>query len=106
MMGVTGGSGQVLLLKAGNLFLEFFRFDSPAPAMPDGPPAVNRPGYTHIALDVTDIEALHRRLAEAGMSFNCPPQTGYGVRATYGRDPFGNLIELQQIDDDTHMPRL
>jgi hypothetical protein len=31
------------------------------------------------------------------MEFNCPPQDlSGGVRATYGRDPDGNVVELQE----------
>ena len=41
------------------------------------------------------------------ISCNCPPPTreelGHGaIRATYGRDPEGNLIELQEILDPNH----
>lgn len=106
VMGVRDGAGRAMLVKAGNLYLELFEFERPAPPPLDPTPPVHRYGYTHIALDVSDIDAIHRRLCEAGLSFNCPPQTSYGVRTTYGRDPFGNWIELQQIDDDALMPRL
>ncbi|MBK7949076.1 MAG: VOC family protein [Deltaproteobacteria bacterium] len=106
VMGVEGGSGRAMLLEAGNLYLEIFEFEKPVPAPLDPAPAVNRYGFTHIALDVTDIEAIHRRLTEAGMTFTCVPQSSYGLQTTYGRDPFGNLIELQEIHEESLMPRL
>jgi len=106
VMGVTGGSGRAMMIRAGNLFLEIFEFATPAPATHDPAPAVNRYGFTHIALDVSDIDDVHQRLVDAGMTFHTTPVSSYGVRTTYGRDPFGNLIELQQIDDDGLMPRL
>lgn len=106
VMGVEGGSGRAMVVQAGNLYLEIFEFATPVPAPLDPAPAVNRYGFTHIALDVTDIEALHRRLTEAGMTFHCVPQSSYGLQTTYGRDPFGNLIELQEIHEETLMPRL
>ena len=106
VMGVTGGSGRAMLIQAGNLFVELFEFATPVPAPLDPAPPVNRYGFTHIALDVTDIDAVHQRLVDAGMTFNTTPVSSYGVRTTYGRDPFGNLIELQQIDEDGLMPRL
>jgi glyoxylase I family protein len=95
-----------MLLQAGNLYVEIFEFATPVPAPLDPAPAVHRYGFTHIALDVSDIEAVHQRLRAAGMTFHCVPQSGYGVRTTYGRDPFGNLIELQEIDEEGKFPRL
>jgi catechol 2,3-dioxygenase-like lactoylglutathione lyase family enzyme len=73
VMGVTGGSGRAMLIQAGNLFIELFEFATPVPAPLDPAPAVHRYGFTHIALDVSDIDDVHRRLVEAGMSFNTTP---------------------------------
>ena len=63
----------------------------------------NRPvcdqGITHICLQVTDIDAEYARLSAAGMRFHCAPQTAPGLcRATYGRDPDGNIVELIEPD--------
>jgi hypothetical protein len=33
------------------------------------------------------------------MRFHCPPQNLGGARTTYGRDPDGNVVELQEITD-------
>ena len=46
-------------------------------------------------------DAEYERLVAAGMTFHCaPPQLGAGmIRATYGRDPDGNIVELQEIID-------
>ncbi|MEA2273189.1 MAG: hypothetical protein QOI98_1897 [Solirubrobacteraceae bacterium] len=39
------------------------------------------------------------------MSFHAPPQDlGGGVRTTYGRDPDGNVVELQQLRPATEHP--
>ena len=76
----------------------------PAPLEPDRP--VSNYGYTHMALDVTDLASIHARLAAAGMDFHTTPLDGYGVSTTYGRDPFGNVIELQEIHDETHVKRV
>ena len=61
-------------------------------------------GYTHFALDVVDIDAEYQRLSENGMTFHAPPPSreemgGSALRAIYGRDPDGNIIELQEIVD-------
>jgi hypothetical protein len=33
------------------------------------------------------------------MTFHCPPQDLGGSWATYGRDPDGNVVELQEFID-------
>ena len=56
-------------------------------------------GYPHFALEVKDVEAEHKRLSEAGMSFVGPPVDVGSQKAVYGRDPFGNIIELlEELD--------
>ena len=44
-----------------------------------------------------DIQAEYERLSAAGMRFHCPPLDMGAVKATYGRDPDGNVVELQEI---------
>jgi len=58
---------------------------------------VNLHGFTHFCLDVSNVETLHARLSAAGMAFHSTPVDKAGVRTVYGRDPFGNVIEFQQI---------
>jgi extradiol dioxygenase family protein len=50
-------------------------------------------------LDVLDIDFEYERLKRAGMEFHCPPQFEGEVRTTYGRDPDGNVIEIQEVKD-------
>ena len=56
-------------------------------------------GITHICLDVADIDAEYEWLKSAGMTLHCPPQGMGGLRATYGRDPDGNVVELFEVTD-------
>jgi catechol 2,3-dioxygenase-like lactoylglutathione lyase family enzyme len=99
--GLKSSSARAAMLRAGNAFIELFEFASPPPVPGDPKRPVCDHGITHIALDVRDIDAEYARLSEAGMIFHCPPQDlGPGTRATYGRDPDGNVVELQQILDD------
>ena len=99
--GLDSSAAKVAMLRAGNAFVELFEYEAPGPAPGDPTRPVCDHGITHIALDVTDIDAEYARLSEAGMIFHCPPQDlGPGARATYGRDPDGNVVELQQILDD------
>ena len=58
-------------------------------------------GITHLCLDVSDIDAEYARLKGAGMRFHCPPQDLGAARATYGRDPDGNVVELQEVMEPT-----
>ena len=92
-----------VMLKSGNAYLEIFEFRSPPPHPADPERPVNDHGYTHFCVDVTDIDAEYERLSAAGMQFHCPPPRlgGGSIRATYGRDPDGNVVELQEIVDTT-----
>ncbi len=95
---LENSSARFVMLKAGNAMIEIFEYASPSPK--DGDP--NRPvcdhGITHLCLDVTDLDAEYERLKAAGMTFHCPPQDlGPSVRTTYGRDPDGNVLELQEV---------
>jgi hypothetical protein len=54
---------------------------------------VNRHGITHLALSTDDYQADYDHLAAHGVVFNAPP-LGTTAAFAYGRDPFGNVIEL------------
>lgn len=91
-------AARVVMLKAGNTFLELFEYVTPRPKRAHPHRPVCDHGITHVCLDVTNIDAEYTRLKSAGMVFHCPPQTlGPGLRMTYGRDPDGNVIELQEL---------
>jgi glyoxylase I family protein len=102
IVGLEGSSARQAMLRSGNAYLEIFEYRSPRgrrPGLNDRTAADH--GYTHFCIDVTDIDAEYERLVAAGMTFHCaPPQLGAGmIRATYGRDPDGNIVELQEIID-------
>jgi glyoxylase I family protein len=97
VIGLKNTSGQVVMLKAGNAFIEFFQYATPTPKPADPNRPVVDHGITHICLEVEDIDYEYERLKNAGMLFHCPPtgsKEDQGLRATYGRDPDGNVIEL------------
>jgi predicted enzyme related to lactoylglutathione lyase len=57
-------------------------------------------GYTHFALDVENIQQAFDYLEDAGVNWHHNPvDTGDGYWMAYGRDPFGNVIEIQQLAD-------
>lgn len=100
IVGLTGSAARVAMLRTGNAYVEIFEY-----VITEGlesSRAANRVGFAHICLDVTDIEAEYARLLKAGMLFNCPPYLAqeYGLQGTYGHDPDGNIIEIQQTIGD------
>jgi catechol 2,3-dioxygenase-like lactoylglutathione lyase family enzyme len=108
IQGLKDSSANLTMLQSHSIFIEIFEFLSPEPK-PGDP---NRPacdhGLTHICLEVDDIEAEIQRLTEAGMRFHgrFRDATDLGVKATYGRDPDGNIIELLEMVTDDVVPRL
>jgi catechol 2,3-dioxygenase-like lactoylglutathione lyase family enzyme len=97
--GLKDSAVRMAMLKTGNAFLELFEFANPVGKPGDPARPVCDQGYTHICIAVTDIEAEFARLSAAGMHFNCPPQHLPGLcKATYGRDPDGNIVELMEPD--------
>jgi len=103
--GLRGSSARQVLLRCGNAYVELFEYAAPEaqPGDPDRP--VCDHGITHLCLDVEDLDAEYERLLEAGMRFHCPPQDlGAGIRTTYGRDPDGNVVELQELTPAAEHP--
>ena len=81
-------------LKLGNANVELWEYRTPEPEDLRSP--ANGLGYPHIAISVTDIEDEAERLLGLGMTFVGPPVDMGHQKAIYGRDPFGNLIELYE----------
>ena len=91
------------MLRKGNSFIELFQFVDALPAESERP--VNRIGITHIALASDDAEADYARLKEAGVVFNAELFGRAPTRFAYGRDPFGNVIELLEHDAEGNAGR-
>ena len=98
--GLPGAESKVAHLRASNVVIELFEFLAPPTASSDRP--ANRAGWAHIALDVSDIDETYKRSLAAGASFHVPPVDFGELKATYGRDPEGNLFELQQLVTPKH----
>ena len=97
IVGVPGSSSKQVMMKAGNAHIEIFQYLTPEGKPIDPKRPANDHGYTHFCLQVTDIQAEYERLQKAGMRFHAPPQNMETCHATYGRDPFGNVIEIYEI---------
>ena len=95
-IGLKDVKARMAMLKAPNAFIELWEYTSPAPEDRRSRPCDY--GYPHFALQVTDIEAEYARLESAGMTFvGDVVHFGESSSAIYGRDPFGNVIELYEI---------
>ena len=95
IMGLPGTSGRAALMKNGSLQLELFEFCSPQPKSRERLRSVHEYGISHFCVEVVDIEEEYDRLKRYGVSFHCAPLDFRGeAKATYGRDPDGNIFEL------------
>ena len=97
ILGVKGTSARVGHLKQSNILIELFEFGSvDVEAQEPNRPVVNH-GYTHICFAVTDIQTEYKRLCKAGVRFHHEPlEVAPNVFSAYGRDPFGNVIEIEE----------
>jgi catechol 2,3-dioxygenase-like lactoylglutathione lyase family enzyme len=94
--GLKNSAAKAVMLKGGDFHIEIFEFQSPLPKPVDPDRPVCDHGLTHFSFEVNDVQAVYERLKEAGVRFHCPPvKLGELGTATYGRDPDGNVIELQ-----------
>jgi catechol 2,3-dioxygenase-like lactoylglutathione lyase family enzyme len=100
MVGLKDSSADLVVLGAGAFRLEIFQYHTPAGREAEADRPVCDSGITHLCMQVSDIDGEYARLSRAGMRFHCPPASaaaGQRHRATYGRDPDGNVIELIEI---------
>jgi len=98
VMALTALQAQLCVVRKGSLMLELFEFAQPKPAPKDANYPVSDRGITHFGIEVDDIDATYERLMAAGVRFHSPVQTfPRGVKATYGRDPDGNVFELLEM---------
>lgn len=99
IVGLRDSAAKQVMLKAANACIELFEYRQPEPKPMNPRRPVCDHGHTHLCLDVVDIDSVYERLRAAGTEFHCPPQRMGSVCATYGRDPDGNVFELQELLD-------
>ena len=100
IVGVPGAPARTVMLRAANCFIELFQWSAPE----GGPLRPYDFGYTHLCVDVTDIDAEYARLSGLGMTFVHPSPVRFGSMASvYGRDPDGNLIEIAEIPEGENL---
>ncbi len=101
---VPGSAARGAMLRAGTCYMELFQFEKPEPES-QRPLRPYDKGYTHFCVDVTDIDTEYERLKGLGMQFAEPAPIDAGhVKTLYGRDPEGNIIEIQQTAPECDFP--
>ena len=101
---VRNSAARGAMLRAGTCYLEMFQYSAPKPGVTEALNPYDK-GYTHFCVDVTDIKYEFERLKGLGMTFSQPEPIDMGhVSSIYGRDPEGNLIEIQQTQDTCDFP--
>jgi glyoxylase I family protein len=101
---VPNSAARGAMLRAGTCYLEMFQYSAPSPNVGTALRPYDK-GYTHFCVDCTDIENEYARLKDLGMTFSQPGPIDVGhVKSIYGRDPEGNLIELQQTAAHCEFP--
>jgi len=96
-IGLDDIRAEVAMLKAPNAYIELWQYSNPAPDDQRQRPCDF--GYPHFALQVRGMQEEYDRLSAAGMEFVGPPVEMGTVSAVYGKDPFGNVIEVYEIRD-------
>jgi catechol 2,3-dioxygenase-like lactoylglutathione lyase family enzyme len=103
VLGLEGSSGRQVLLRIGNAYLELFQFATPEPEAGDPGRPVCDHGYSHLCIDVDDLDDTYARLVADGVRFHSEPQDLFpGVRTCYSRDPDGNVVEIQELTPRDH----
>jgi catechol 2,3-dioxygenase-like lactoylglutathione lyase family enzyme len=101
---VPGAAARGCMMRAGTCYVELFQYSAPEPSHTKPLRPFDR-GYTHLCIDVTDIEKEYDRLRGVGMTFGDrdPVDVGH-VKTLYGYDPEGRLVEIQQTAPHCEFP--
>ena len=101
ILALKGSQFRAARLKKGDLQVELFEFMNPSPQPLDPRYPVSDHGISHFGVQVADLEGMYKRLLAAGVFFHCPPmEFPGGTKATYVRDPDGNVFELIELSRD------
>ncbi len=101
VVGMPGARCRWAMLELGGYHIELFKW-----IMPEGKPVNLRQcdiGYTHICIQVRDIEEVHRRLTAGGWMPLSKPGNMRGGRAKpfYCKGPEGCIVEICEYPQGT-----
>jgi len=94
LVGLEDSASKVAMLRLGDTKIELFQYQNPEGKAQDPNRPVCDHGIIHLCLAVSGIEAEYERLKQAGVRFNSAPIDMGRECCVYGRDPFGNVLEL------------
>ncbi len=103
-IGLKETAAQMAMIKFGNAYIELWQYENPPPKTKNANYPPSDHGISHFCLQVKNIHEEYDRLTAAGMTFVGPPQDFGGSYAVYGRDPFGNIIEIYEPPEELHIP--
>ena len=97
--GVPGGKAHWAMLKRDNYHIELFQWLNPAGVLK--PIRQCDIGYTHIALQVSNIDTAYKRVISSGFKTLNPPLTlrGGAAKVIYIQAPEKNITELVEYKD-------
>lgn len=99
ILGLRRAEARTVKLRGdGETLIELLLFRNP-PSDLSPPPPLTRRGPTHLALTVTQLDALHARLTAAGVECTTAPRVSPDgrVKVTFCRDPDGTWLEMVEI---------
>lgn len=109
VVGLEGSVARQFFCRLGNVQIEAFEYSAPKQAPLNVNRGVNEYGYTHFAIQVKDLAAVHERIIAAGLTVHTPPDLStittdaegvkHGYSGTYCRDFFGNVFEILEIHE-------
>jgi glyoxylase I family protein len=101
MIDVKGSAARSVMLKAGNVYVELFEYSAPDPEI-DRPLKPYDKGYTHFCVETDDMARDYEHLKACGVDFTGREWLEEAdVKAVYGYDPEGNVIEIQQCSPES-----
>lgn len=100
VMGLRDVKVKTCMMSKGTLRLELFEFANPVPEPKNPAYPVANHGISHFGFEIENIDELYAHMIARGVHFHAPvTEFKGGVKATYARDPDGNVFELLEIPD-------
>ena len=107
IVGLKNSAARQFFCRLGAVQIEVFEYSAPKQAPLNPARGVHEYGYTHIALQVEDVAAVHARIVAEGLPVHTPPMMEnittdaegrkHGYAGSYCRDYFGNVFEILEI---------
>jgi glyoxylase I family protein len=101
------GEGQIVFIKAGDVYLELFRATTEATVPPATGTGPEYPGWRHIAFMVDDVDVKLAAMGDAARITLGPVNFDdfiRGWRTVWIADPEGNIVEISQGYSDQENP--